>query len=64
MYSMLVQGGTVWLYAVPMAFIGAVVFRPVYVVYFFICLEEVVKLFFEFARLRSGKWVNNVISSN
>lgn len=64
-YSMLVQAGTIWLFAVPMAFIGAVVLKvPVYVVYFFICLEEVVKLFFEFARLRSGKWVNNVISSN
>ena len=64
-YSMLVQAGTIWLFAVPMAFIGAVVLQvPVYVVYFFICLEEVVKLFFEFARLRSGKWVNNVISSN
>ena len=62
---MLVQAGTIWLFAVPMAFIGAVVLQvPVYVVYFFICLEEVVKLFFEFARLRSGKWVNNVISSN
>ena len=30
-YSMLVQCGTIWLYAVPMAFLGATVFSlPVY----------------------------------
>lgn len=62
-YSMLVQAGTIWFFAVPMAFIGAMFLSvPIYVVYFLICLEEIVKIFFEFARLHSGKWVRNVIN--
>lgn len=62
-YSMLVQAGTVWLYAVPLAFISAMFFSvPVYVVYFLICTEDVIKIFFEFSRLKSGKWVNNIVN--
>ena len=62
-YSMLVQCGTIWLYAVPMAFLGATVFSlPVYGVYFLICTEEFLKIIFEVVRLKSGKWIKNVIS--
>ncbi|MGG5463182.1 MATE family efflux transporter [Clostridium sp. B9] len=62
-YSMLVQSGTIWLYAVPMAFLGSTVFSlPVYSVYFLICTEEFLKLIFELGRLKSGKWIKNVIS--
>lgn len=62
-YSMLVQCGTIWLYAVPMAFLGATVFSlPVYGVYFLICTEEFLKIIFEAVRLKSGKWIKNVIS--
>lgn len=61
-YSMLVQCGTIWLYAVPIAFLGATVFSlPVYGVYFLICTEEFLKIIFELARLKSGKWIKNVI---
>lgn len=61
-YSMLVQACTVWGFAVPIAFIGAVVLNlPVTAVYFLICLEEIVKIIFEFARLKSGKWVRSVV---
>lgn len=63
-YSMLVQSGTIWLYAVPMAFLGATVFSlPVYSVYFLICTEEFLKIIFEVGRLKSGKWIKNVISN-
>lgn len=62
-YSMLVQCGTIWLYAVPMAFLGATVFSlPIYGVYFLICTEEFLKIIFELGRLKSGKWIKNVIS--
>lgn len=62
-YSMLVQCGTIWFYAVPMAFLGATVFSlPIYGVYFLICTEEFLKIIFELGRLRSGKWIKNVIS--
>ncbi|MGL5151454.1 MAG: MATE family efflux transporter [Clostridium sp.] len=62
LYSMLVQLGTIWLFAVPIAFIGAVSLNlAVETVFFLICCEEVVKVFFEVSRLRSGKWIRNVI---
>lgn len=61
-YSMLVQAATIWLYAVPIAFISAMLWSvPIYIVYLFICLEEIIKLGFEISRLRSGKWLNNVV---
>ncbi|MGL4571055.1 MAG: MATE family efflux transporter [Clostridium sp.] len=61
-YSMLVQAGTVWGFAVPIAFIGATALGlPITTVYFLICLEEVVKIVFEFSRLKSGKWVKALV---
>lgn len=63
-YSMLVQAGTIWFYSVPLAFIGAVVFHlPVQVVFFLVCTEELVKLPFELGRLKSGKWLKNLVES-
>ena len=62
-YSMLVQAGTIWLYSVPLAFLGAVAFKlPVYSVFFLVCTEEIVKIPFELARLKSGKWLKNLIA--
>ncbi|VYU64070.1 MATE family efflux transporter [Clostridium tertium] len=62
LYSTLVQLGTVWFYAVPMAFIGATVLSlPVTSVYFLICSEEFIKIIFERSRLKSGKWIKNVV---
>lgn len=62
LYSTLVQLGTIWGYAVPIAFIGAMVFDlPITLLYLLICSEEFIKIFFEKSRLKSGKWVRNVI---
>ena len=64
LFTMLVQLGTVWFYAVPIAFIGAIVFKlSVEAVFFLICTEELVKLFFTVPRLKSCKWIRNVINS-
>ena len=64
-FSMMVQAGTVWLYSVPGAFIGATVLGlPLIGVYFIICTEEFIKLFFEIYRLKSGKWIRNVIKDS
>ncbi|STB71376.1 MATE family efflux transporter [Clostridium baratii] len=61
-YSMLVQAGTIWGYAVPVSLIGAVSLGlPITTVYFLICTEEVVKIVFELSRLRSGKWIKAVV---
>lgn len=61
-YSMLVQAGTVWLYSVPLAFIGAVAWQlPIQLVYILICSEECIKIWFELRRLKNGKWIKNII---
>lgn len=62
LYSTLVQLGTVWFYAVPISFIGATFLGfPVTLVYFLICTEEFIKIVFERSRLKSGKWIRNVV---
>ena len=62
LYTMLLQLGTVWFYAVPVAFFAAIVLKAsVEVVFFLICLEEAIKIFFSVSRLKSCKWVRNVI---
>lgn len=61
-YSMLVQAGTIWLYSVPLAFIGALALKwPVYSVFFLVCTEEMIKVPFEYFRLRSNKWIKNLV---
>ena len=61
-YSMLVQLGTVWCFAIPAGFIAAVYFKmPLEKVFFVITLEEVLRVFFEANRLKSKKWIRNVI---
>lgn len=62
LYSTLVQLGTVWFYAVPIAFLGASVLTLSIVgVYVLICTEEFIKIAFERNRLKSGKWIRNVV---
>lgn len=62
LYSTLVQLGTIWLYAVPVAFLGsAILALPITTVYFLICTEEFIKIIFERKRLKSGKWIKNVV---
>lgn len=60
-YSMLVQLGTVWFFAIPLGFLGAVYFKfSLPVVFFLLCSEEIVKMVFELKRFKSGKWIKNV----
>lgn len=61
-YSMLVQLGTIWCFAIPAGFIAAIYLKlPLEKVFFIISLEEVVKIFFEAKRLSSKKWIRNVV---
>lgn len=63
-YSMLVQLGTVWFFAIPIGFLGAVYFKlSLPIVFFLLCSEEIVKIVFELKRFRSGKWMKNIASS-
>ena len=61
LYSMLVQLGTIWFFAIPVGYIGATYFQlPLEYVFTIITLEEVAKVIFEAKRLRSRKWIKDV----
>ena len=61
-YALKVEAFTMWLIGVPLAFAGAMLFKlPVYHVVALVTLEEVAKCIFSIIRLKSGRWVNNVI---
>ncbi len=50
-----------WVYAVPLGFLAAFVFKlPVKVVYFLLCTDEFVKWPWVFKRFYSCKWANNI----
>ncbi len=52
---------TMWVYAVPLGFIAAFVWKlPVLVVYFLLCTDEFVKWPVVIHHYRSGKWIKNI----
>ncbi|MPQ42191.1 MATE family efflux transporter [Clostridium tarantellae] len=62
-FAMLLQGCTIWFYSVPISFIGAILLKlPIEGVFFLICTEEIIKAIFQTRRLKTGKWLKNVIS--
>lgn len=60
-FSMLAEMFGVWAVGVPLAFIG-VYFLNLSIVplYFLVCMEEVSKMLVGLARLKSGKWLNDL----
>lgn len=61
-FSMLLEMGAVWLVGVPLAFLGALVFKlPVYYVTLLVYVEEIVKASIGLPRVFSKKWVTNII---
>ncbi len=61
-FSMILEMGSVWLVGVPLAFLGALVFKfPVYYVSLMVNMEEVVKASIGIFRVKSKKWVTNVV---
>lgn len=64
LYSMLVQLGTVWLFAIPGGYLGATIFKlGLEKVYLIIACEELIKIPFIRSRLKSGNWIKNVVDS-
>lgn len=62
-FSMILEIGSVWVVGVPLAFLGALVFKfPVYYVFLMVHMEEVVKSAIGIFRVISKKWVTNVIN--
>ena len=61
-FAMIAESSCVWLVAVPMAFLAAMVWHtPIYIAVALSRLEEVVKLFILTWRYLSRKWMNTVI---
>lgn len=62
-FSMYVDIGCLWLIGAPLAIISAVVLKmPVYWVYLIIGIEEIVKSLIVIRRVRSGRWINRLVS--
>lgn len=60
-YSFKLQMATLWGVGVPLAFIGALLFKfPVHIVVALVCIQEVVNISIAIPRLLSDKWVRNV----
>ncbi|SET33906.1 putative efflux protein, MATE family [Natronincola peptidivorans] len=61
-YSLFLEMGSVWLLGVPLAFIGALIWKmPVYWVVALVSLEEILKALIGIPRVISKKWVRNII---
>jgi Na+-driven multidrug efflux pump len=61
-FSLIIDTSGVWFIAVPLVFIGGLLFHlPLFVVYLMVNLEEVYKFLLGIRRFLSGKWINNVV---
>lgn len=60
-FSMFLEIGSVWLIGVPLAFIGALVFKlPVYLVVALVSIEDITKAIIAIPRIKSKKWIKNI----
>lgn len=63
-FSLILEMSSVWLFGVPLAFLGAHVLQlPIYWVVAMVSCEEIVKAAFGIPRVISKKWVKNVVES-
>lgn len=64
-YAMYLDGGAVWLVAVPLVAIGGLILKlDIQYVYLLAMSEEVVKAVLGLKRTYSKKWINNLIAEN
>lgn len=62
LFAMIIETGSVWMYAVPMAFITGLLFHlPIYWVVFMVKTEEILKCAVLTKRIISKKWVKNMV---
>lgn len=62
MYAILSEILGIWVFGVPLSFIAAKYFHAsIGIVYLCVCLEDVFKVAMTIPRLRSGKWIKNII---
>ncbi|MCR3921961.1 MAG: MATE family efflux transporter [Firmicutes bacterium] len=62
-FTLLLDSGGIWTIAVPLAFLGGLVWKlPIYQVVALVSLEEIFKIIFGLKRLYSKKWVRNIVA--
>ncbi|MNM78065.1 hypothetical protein D3C81_899510 [compost metagenome] len=62
-FVFVMESATTWIVGVPSALLLSFVFnQPIYWVYLILSLEEVVRFFVGAARIRSKKWMKNLVS--
>lgn len=62
LFACILDTATVWLVAVPLAFLGANLGFPLWGVYLCVCSEDVVKAVIGVPRILSKKWLHNVVA--
>ena len=63
-FTMLVECGSIWLIAVPLAFMSALVWHlPIHLALLMTRTESLIKVVILSSRYRSGKWMNTVIEN-
>lgn len=61
-FAMFLEGSTMWLIGVPIAFLGALYFKfPIYVIVLLVQVESIIKAVILSKRYKSGKWLKNMI---
>jgi putative MATE family efflux protein len=61
-YSLYIEAFTMWMIGVPIAFLGAFVFKlPVHYVYALVTIEEIAKFMIGYKRLKSDRWIKNIV---
>lgn len=62
-YSMLLEMGSIWLIGVPVAFISVLIFEmPLPLIYLMVGSEEITKLFIGLKRIKSKKYIHNLVN--
>ena len=62
MYTAILDFATVWLIAIPMAFLGAYFLNlPIYITYAMVYFEEVIKCFFSTKRVNQYRWAKSLV---
>lgn len=62
LWAAVVDVGAVWLFGVPLAFLGVHLGLPLWAVFLCVSSEDIVKLVVSIPRLLSNKWIKNVAS--
>jgi putative MATE family efflux protein len=61
-FCVLFEMAVMWAYSLPLGAVMAFIVRaPVWVIYLCLCSEDIFKMFLGLWRLKSGRWLNNVI---